>query len=122
MVNGVCPCRKIISPRKAQARCGFVAIVEVGCTCLSGNDRLLGMNKDAGCKESELNLPPQKIGGKVMVQAERKADQAFRLRKVESSGKWGILSHGYRPAQIMPNNGAPVDVKKPKRWATKASP
>jgi len=69
-----------------------------------------------------------------MVQAERKSNQAFRLRKVESSGKWGILSHGYRPAQIMPNNGAPVDVKKlrsylaplfdatkPKRWATKAS-
>ena len=99
MVNRVGPCRKIISLCKAQAGCGFVVSAEVGCTCLQGNDRLLGVNKDAGGKEAELNLPPQKFGGKVMVQAERKSDQAFRLRKVESSGKWRILSYGHRPAQ-----------------------
>ena len=61
MVNRDCPCRKIISPCKAQARCGFVAIVEVGCMCLSGNDRLLGVNNGAGWKKVELNLPPRKI-------------------------------------------------------------
>ncbi len=47
MVNRVCPCRKIISPCKAQAGCGFVAIAEVGCTRLLGNDRLLGVNNGA---------------------------------------------------------------------------
>jgi len=50
----------------------------------------LGVNNGAGGKEAELNLPPQKFGGKVMVQAERKSNQAFRLKKVESSGKWSI--------------------------------
>ena len=112
MVNRVGPCRKIISPCKAQAGCGFVAIAEVGCTCLQGNDRLLGVNNGAGCKEAELNLPPQKFGGKVMVQAERKSHQAFRLRKVESSGKWRILSYGHRPAQNYAQQWAAVDVKK----------
>ena|GEM_PF-3352623 len=61
MVNRVGPCRKIISLCKAQAGCGFVVSAEVVCTCLQGNDRLLGVNKGAGCKEIELNLPPQKI-------------------------------------------------------------
>jgi hypothetical protein len=60
-LNRVGPCRKIISPCKAQAGCGFVAIAEVGCTRLLGNDRLLGVNNGAGCKEIELNLSPQKI-------------------------------------------------------------
>jgi len=70
------------------------------------------VNNGAGCKEAELNLPPQKFGGKVMVQAERKSHQAFRLRKVESSGKWRILSYGHRPAQNYAQQWAAVDVKK----------
>ncbi len=61
MVNRVGPCRKIISLCKAQAGCGFVAIAEVGCACLLGNDRLLGVNNGAGWKKVELNLLPQKI-------------------------------------------------------------
>jgi hypothetical protein len=47
-----------------------------------------------------------------MVQAERKSNQAFRLRKVESSGKGSILSYGHRPAQNYAQQWAAVDVKK----------
>ena len=64
MVNRSCPCREIISPCKAQAGCGFIAIAEVGCTCLLEKDRLLGVNNGADCKEVELNFPPQKMVAK----------------------------------------------------------
>jgi len=47
-----------------------------------------------------------------MVQAERKSNQVFRLRKVESLGKWSILSYGHRPAQNYAQQWAVVDVKK----------
>jgi len=60
VVNRVCPCRKIISPCKAQTGCGFVVSAEVGCKGIQGKDRLLGVNNGAGCEEIELNLPPQK--------------------------------------------------------------